>query len=124
MKDTCLFCGADVSDLGDHVCKSCSSKTQTSLLSNKLTEYQYKLDRAQKHRMLYVKKLGELHWYQVIQHNYLEKILQLYNDLIAEYVETINMLELELKYRAYKTVGGNAEVEETFEQLTFNLDEN
>ena len=127
MKDTCLFCGADVSDLGDHVCKSCSNKAHVNSLTNKLTEYQYKLDRAQKHTMLCVKKLGELHWYQYIQRSYLEKIRDMYEELMRGYREIISMLELELKYNAYRTVGGNSEVQNTeqaFEQLTFNLDEN
>lgn len=127
MRDTCIFCGADVSDLSDHVCKSCSNKTQTSLLTNKLTEYQYKLDRAKQHTILCVKKLGELHWYQYIQRGYLEKIRDMYEELIAEYKEIISMLEVELRYNSYKTMGGNAEVqssEQDFEQLTFQLDEN
>lgn len=127
MKDTCIFCGADVSDLGGHICKSCSNKTQINLLTNKLTEYQYKLDRAKQHTIICVKKLGELHWYQYIQRGYLEKIRDMYEELMTEYREIISMLEIELKRNAYNTMGGNAEVErveQDFEQLTFPLDEN
>lgn len=121
MEDKCLFCGADVSDLDGHVCKSCIGKCQSHLLSRKLRDYQLRYNRALSHSRIYIRKLGELHWYQWKQREYLEKILRMYEELLAEYKEIINLLEAGLKYGVYKSVDGNAKVEKVeqeFEQLT------
>ena len=117
MEDRCIFCGSDVSDLGDHICKRCSSRNQIDLLSRKLTAYRYKLDRVQRHSMTYAMKLGKLRWFQYIQRNYLEKILQMYGDMMQEYQEIITILELKLKHEGYKSIGGNAEVKKVETEL-------
>ena len=124
MEDKCLCCGADVSDLGDCVCNSCYGKTKVKSLSDRLKRYRIKLDRAQKYVGFYLRRLNELQWYQIIQRNYVEIILDVYGELIVEYEEIIDLLETELKHLSYTTMGGNAEVEDKIEQLTFNFDEN
>lgn len=111
MRDTCVFCGDDVSDLSSHMCKGCIDNLQIDLLSNKSLEYQRKRDRAQKHKTVCEERLTDLPWYRIVQRRYLRKMLHTYIELIAEYTEIIDLLEMEMKYRrTYKPIGGNTKL--------------
>ena len=111
MEDNCILCGTDVSDLGEHICRACSSKYQDHSLYKKLAKYCLKRQAAQEQLEIYISKLEKLPWYRAAQMSYLEKIIQVYGELIREYTEIIDMLEVELRHLKYKKLGGNAEVE-------------
>ena len=60
MNDTCIFCGADVSDLGVHVCSSCQGKSQSELLSDKIQSLCIKLSVYEQDKSFFLERIEKL----------------------------------------------------------------
>lgn len=118
MRDTCLFCGRDVSDLGVQVCASCADTYKTKPMLDEIQTYKFSLDRCEKHRLFYLQKLGELPWYKATERTYIEKIIELNNELIKAYSAIVKDLEVRLTHLSYKVMGGDGNLN----QMMFDLD--